>query len=345
MRLAIFGAGAVGLGSAAVARQHGHDPVLWSPGLAATPGRQAVECRDAVQGAFPVEVAATTGDALGGADAVLICLPGWAHKDAYDALAGTGMPVIVSSHASMGGLYAARRRPGLVVAWGTTLVTGRRTCPLACTLSNVRSGIDVAAVPSAATPAALALCATLFGGRFRARDGLVAIQLSNVNPQNHMAMLLCNLTRADRGEDWGNYWGISPAVGVLMEALDRERLAIAAAFGVQVRTVHEHFALSFDVPIGTMYAMAAAVDARGNAPLGPKSLEGRYVDEDVPYGLVVTEALGRIAAVPTPLHTAGIELFGAMRGRDYRAMNALLTAAGLDDMTAMDLSAAVGSGR
>ena len=346
MRVAVIGGGAVGLGSAALLGRGGHAPVLWSPTLATAPGPTMLQSTGAITGEFEVEAAPSLEAAAEGAGAVLVCLPGWAHKAAFDALApvlAPGQTVIVSSHASLGGLYLRRLLAGRdvpVVAWGTTVVTGRRTGALASTLSNVRSKVDVATVPGAAAWPALALCQALFGERFVPRDGLLAIQLSNVNPQNHLAMLLCNLTRAERGETWGNYWGITPAVARLMEALDRERLALAVAFGVEVRTLHEHFHWSFDVPLGSMAEMAAAVDARGPAVHGPASLDTRYITEDLPYGIAVTEALAAIAGVPVPLHTAGVEMFNALCSEDFRARNTLLPALGLAGMDRAGLLAA-----
>lgn len=346
MRVGVIGGGAVGLGSAALLRQMGHQPMLWSPGLSAQPGPAVLHSEGAITGMFDVHVADTAEAAADDASAVLVCLPAWAHRAAFDALApvlGAGQAVIISSHASLGGLYLRRIvKPGVTVAaWGTTAVTGRRTGPLSCALSNVRTRADIAAIPATDGAAALHLCQALFGDRFTPRAGLLAIQLSNVNPQNHLAMLLCNLTRAERGEAWGNYWGITPAVARLMEALDAERLALAAACGVEVRTLHEHFHWSFGVPMGPMAEMAAAVDARSPGVRGPASLDTRYISEDLPYGIAVTEALAGIAGVPAPLHSAGVWMFNALCGQDFRAANTLLPAMGLDGTDLAALRAAM----
>ncbi len=92
---------------------------------------------------------------------------------------------------------------------------------------------------------------------------------------------------------------------------------LASRFGVAVRSIHEHFNLSYGISFGTMGEMAAALDATGNTPNGPASVDTRYIYEDVPFGLVVTEMLGRVAGTPTPLHTAGIEIFSGLYGRDF----------------------------
>jgi opine dehydrogenase len=336
MRVAVIGAGGVGLGSAALLAQSGHDVVLWSPSL--PEGGGELVASGAIIGRFPVATAVDLAAAVSGAHAVLIAAPGNAHRALFDALAPAltdTQTVIIGSHCSLGGLYlrrllAARGCPAAIVAWGTTVVTGRRQAALACHVSNLRSKVD-----AAGTTAALALCENLFGDRLVPRAGLLAIQLSNLNPQNHLGMALCNLTRIERGD----YWGITPSVARLIEALDAERLTIAAAFGLRVRSVHDHFHLSFQVPRGSLADMARAVDARGDAPLGPKTLATRYVLEDVPFGIVPLEVLAGIADVPVPLHRAGVDMFSALYGRDFRAENDLLPALG--HFTTEELSAAL----
>jgi opine dehydrogenase len=336
MRVAVLGAGSIGLGTAALLAQQGHQPVLWGRSL--TPGDALLACTGAVAGRFPIVVAEDVAGAVTGAGAVLIAVPGFAHRAVMDLLAPSllpGQPVIINSHCSLSACYLNALAPGSpIAAWGTTVVTGRRTGPLAANVSNIRSRVDVAGLPARWGADAMALCAGLFGDRFALRDDLVAISLSNLNPQNHLAMALCNLTRMERAEDWPNYWGVTPAVGRLMEALDRERLAVADAFGVTVRSVFDHFHLSFDVPMmPTIGEMAAAVQARGDGPLGPKSIDSRYLTEDVPFGLVPTEALAAIAGLKLPLHSGGIDLCSALLGREFRAENDLLPMlhlAGLD---------------
>jgi opine dehydrogenase len=164
------------------------------------------------------------------------------------------------------------------------------------------------------------------------RDDLIAVSLSNVNPQNHLGKALCNFTRIENAEHWANWSGLTPAVGRLIEALDLERLAVAAAFGVSVRSVRDHFHLSFGVPHGPLGDAGAILAARDSNP-GPASLDTRYVTEDVPFGLVPSTVLGRIADVPMPLHEAGVAMFSALYGRDFRAENNLLPELALDQLS------------
>ena len=348
LRVSILGAGAVAYGAAAFLARAGHDPLIWSPSgtrTAALAAGQRLVSRNAIDGSFPVRVAASCADAVASADAVLLALPANGHRLALEAAAqhlGDGQPFIISSQASFGALYlsrllAARQVRAPIVAWGTTLTTGRQESPTEVNVSTVRQRVDMATVPASGIEAGYALCNELFGDHFVKRDGLLAIALSNLNPQNHLAIALLNLTRMERGETWGQGENVTPAVGRLIEALDRERLAIAEAFGLRVKTVQEHFSLSFHVPLASVSEMNQEMHRQGRGGFGPKTAESRYVLEDVPFGLVPTVVLGRLAGRPATLHDAGLALFSAAYGRDFVQDNDLLPELGLERLSAAAL--------
>ncbi|MBK1657009.1 NAD/NADP-dependent octopine/nopaline dehydrogenase family protein [Paracraurococcus ruber] len=343
MRVAVLGGGAIGLGMAAFLAENGHRPVVWSRS-----GAPAVlEVAGALTGHVPLEVAPGPAAAVTQAEAVVLALPANHHRAVLDAVAphlGAGQAVILSGHLSFGALYLARLLAARgvmlpIIALGTTVVTGRRTGPGAVRIGSIRAQVDLATLPVAQAEAGLALCRALCGDRFRLRDGLLAIALSNVNPQNHMGIALCNLTRMERSEDWRQNDNITDAVGRLLEALDAERLAIAGALGLGVRTLRQHFALSFHVPEAPLGEMARAMAARGDNPQAPATLDTRYVLEDVPFGLMPTARLGRLVGRPAPLHEAGIALLSALYGRDLAAANDLLPGIGFDDLSLPRLQA------
>jgi opine dehydrogenase len=230
---------------------------------------------------------------------------------------------------SLAALYLAEllRKRGVttpIAALGTTVTTGRQTGPDGVNVGSVRARLDVAVLPQSAAARGLEACRELFGDRFVPRQGLPAIALSNLNAQNHLAIAMCNLTRMELGEAWGQNRHITPAVARLIEALDAERLAIATAFGVEVRTIHEHFHLSFHVPMGPLAEMTHALAQRPGDVKGPTTLDSRYVTEDVPFGLVPTIRLAALAGVPVPLHEGGVRLMSALYGRDFAAENDIL---------------------
>lgn len=344
--VAILGAGLIARATAAFLAHHGHRVGMWSPSgrsaepLAArtgNPGRGELRYVGALRGEAPVALLAAPSD-IAQYDVLVVALPG----DAYATVLDRVLPHIESRHRVIvsGGLSllplwiheragAAASRP-LVVSWGTTLATARRSAEADVELGTLRKRFDVAAVPAARADEALALCRELFGERFERASSILATALSNVNPIAHAAEALPNLTRMERAEAWYLFECLTPAAARIAEALDAERLAIAGAFGLQVRSLATHYHLSYHVPLDTLAEMAAAIHARDRAPAGPKTIEHRYVLEDVPYGLVFYERMAAIAGTEVPVMSAAITLACAAYGRDFRRENTLLRDLALD---------------
>lgn len=350
MKVAIVGAGSIAFAMAAFVEQQGHAATLWSPSGARTGALARGEplvASGAIEGSFRPAVADSAERLIAGAEAIVVALPAYGHRHVIDRIApfvASGQTVIVSSHASFGALYLSRllSERGIaapIVAWGTTLLSGRQASSTEVRVNTVRQKVDLATVPTAVSDQGLALCRTLFGDRFVDRSSLLAIALSNLNPQNHMGIALGNMTRMERGEAWGQSQNVTPNVGRLLEALDRERIAIADVLGLQVRTIFDHFHLSFGVPMGPVSEMNQAMHDAGKGGTGPATADSRYVTEDVPFGLVVTARLGRLVARPADLHEAGIHLFSALYGRDFTAENDLLAALDFERMPLARLQA------
>jgi len=344
MKVGIVGAGAIAFGMAAFLEQAGHAATLWSPSGERTRALAAGEplvAAGTIEGSFTPAVATSAESLAADAEVLLIALPAYGHKHVFDAIAPhitAAQMVIVSSHASFGALYlsrllAARSITVPIVAWGTTLVSGRQTGPAKVQVNTVRKTVDLATLPTSRSAEGLALCQSLFGDRFVDRGNLLAIALSNLNPTIHMGIALGNMTRMEKAEAWGQSESVTPNVGRLLEELDRERLAIAASLGLDVRTIFQHLHLSFGVPYGSASEMHQAMHVIGKGGAGPTTADSRYVTEDVPFGLVPTAKLGRLTGHPAPLHEAGIALFSAMYGRDFTAENDLLAALDIDALS------------
>ena len=82
--------------------------------------------------------------------------------------------------------------------------------------------------------------------------------------------------------------------------------------------------------MGTVSEMNQAMHRRAAAATARRPLETRYVLEDVPFGLVPTQALGRLVERPALLHEAGTRIFSALYGRDLALDNDLLPEIGLE---------------
>ena len=351
MKIAILGAGAVGRATAAVLCSRSHEAILWSPSGRSTvafAAGEALAATGALSGTFHPTVAATCETAIAAAHVVLLALPCEAHRKIMDMIAPLIRPdqiVIISSHCSLGSIYLAQRLSARhvaapIVALGTTVAYSRADGPAGVHIWFVRDRIECATLPATASAAGLALCETLFGKRFAGLKDVIAATLSNVNGQAHLAMVLANFTRMERAERWHPFEYATEAVSRFAVALDRERLATAAAFAAHVQTFAEFLHFTYHVPQRPVADMFKAMHALGDDDMaGPATLESRWITQDIPFIIAPLIQLAGVAGTNARVHEAGVEVLSALYGRDLRAGNDILPTFGLQGLSVSDVRA------
>jgi opine dehydrogenase len=346
MRVAILGAGGVAHAVAAWLLEDGHQPILWSPSGAGTKDLVAgarISFSGVIAGEFDPPVATTCAQAVSTADAVLIAVPAYGHRTVIDAAAPylrPAQPVILSAQLSLSALYLSRLmiRRGVtlpIAAWAAPVVTVRRTGPVAFTARAKRKRITMAVLPAHAGATMIGECSKLFGDRFELAPDLLSVELSNLNPEIHLALALCNFTRIERGESWRQWEGLTPAVCNYVERLDQERLAVASGFGHVLPDVTKRLRATYGGE-GPLARIMRSLQDRDKLA-GPNALSTRYVLEDVPFGLTTLTTLARIAGVLTPLHDGGIATVSALYGRDFQRENDVLPELGVDRLSIADM--------
>jgi opine dehydrogenase len=155
------------------------------------------------------------------------------------------------------------------------------------------------------------------------------------NAIHHPASTLCNAGRieATHGDFHFYYDGITPSVGRLIDAVDRERRAVATAVGASAMPFVELF-FTMGYTTEAAYRTGLAYEAFHQSEpdrwiKAPTTLDHRYFLEDIPYGVVPYSELGRLAGVPTPIIDSIIHLASVARRRDFRAQGLTLERMGL----------------
>lgn len=336
IHVGIAGVGGIGLANAAWLRQAGFKVTLWSPrGTGLTgPAPCALHATGVVEGSFEVQVAPSAAELARHADLLVIAVPVNGHKAVFDALAPhlrNGQTLVVSSMSSLSALYVYELAKGrgvsiTVVSMGTTTLTARRAAPTEVKVMTRRTRLGISTLPQSALPQAMQLCQSLFGDVFDQDANALASALTNINPVAHAPLAVFNWTRIERAENWPQYHYMTPHVAGVIVRLDAERRALARAFGLQVRSIEEHFAKSFNTRSTQLADIAAELHASRGGPPGPTDVGTRFLGEDVPYGLVFSSVLARIAGMPMPCTETMIEASSLIAGRDFRAENELIDA-------------------
>jgi len=198
---------------------------------------------------------------------------------------------------------------------------------------TARQSLHVATLPVRLADQGMKLCQALFGDRFLPQTNILATSLININPIAHLGLALCNVTRIEHKEVWPQYHYMTEGVANLILALEKERLALAEAFGLKIHGIEEHFHRSFNVPQTNLADIAKILHERRGGPPGPTTMDTRFILEDTPYGLVFNESIAVKADRPTPMHSSAIYLASAVWGRDFRKENSLLPVLGLETLS------------
>jgi opine dehydrogenase len=160
---------------------------------------------------------------------------------------------------------------------------------------------------------------------------------TNVNAMLHVANCVANAGRIESGDSYKFYAeGVTPAVARLYEAINAERVAVAAALGASVPTLADWFERVYGVRGATLVDTCQQLTYNSDGPYQatgtPKSLDHKFITEDVPTGLIPMSALGATAGVGTPAIDALVEVVRSMTGRDFAAEARTLEHLGLGGM-------------
>jgi opine dehydrogenase len=331
LRVAVLGGGAGGLSCAVELTQRGHQVRLWNRNPATVaPFAAGVIGYDGVLGSGSVTVARVTSDlaeALAGADAALVCLPALAHPALFADLAALDYahPVLLNPGHTGGALhlkhvFTVRGSRLPTVAELSTLTYIARRHGERVSITGRAGQVRCGALPGG--EAAAAVAAELFGDTVVRVPDVLASSLANVNLVLHPpgAILGAAWTEATGGAFTFYVDAMTEGVGRVIDGLDAERRAVAAAYGHDLPPLAAEMALVGTVPPDLAGSVSTATAIRAGEAnrciAAPGSLAHRYYREDFPYGIRPLQALARIAGVPTPLADALATVAGTLLGPD-----------------------------
>jgi opine dehydrogenase len=362
--IAVLGAGNGGCAAAGDLARRGHAVRLYSRSpatLAPLVARGGVELRGAAGEGF-VPLPRITGDlgaAVDGADVVLLVVPSLAHPWYGEQLAPLLQPaqiVLLNPGHTLGGLafaaslrragYAGRLRLGETA---TLTYCTRLVGPATVDVFRVAPRLPFAAFPGRDTAALLAALQPLYPALAPAAS-VLETALMDINAVEHPPQALCNAgwIEATAGDFYFYYEGTSPAVARAIEALDAERLALVRALGFEPVSFLARFheaGYTTDAALASGSVYHALQESAANRWIrAPRSLDHRYLHEDVGCGLVPWCEIAVLAGVPTPLMRGLVDLAGALVGRDYWATGRTLAALGVGGMGLAQLAEYIAEG-
>ena len=285
-------------------------------------------------------------EALEGADIVMVVAPAVAHR----AIAADCAPYLTDGSlvflhpGATGGalefrkvLDDARCKSAITIAEANSLLYACRSAqPGYASIFGIKKQLLVAALPASDTERVLGLLNQAFPQMHPAKN-VLETSLGNPNAMMHPAPSLLNTSMIESGRDWLYYWdGITPSIGAFVEAMDRERVALAEAFGLRLPTILQWYRLAYGVAADSLSEAVKRNQAYAEVK-GQQTLHTRYVLEDVPTGLVPMVSLGNMLGVDVSRMETIIKLAEHVLGEDLTSGGRTAANLGLKGMSLSEM--------
>jgi opine dehydrogenase len=355
MKIAVLGSGNGGCAVAYDCATQGHQVRLFDfqqfpENIKAVRNYGGIHCEGELEGFQPmVSAGHEIKNTLDGADIIYAVGPAYSTKpfaEACKPYLKKGQIVIVCPSSS-GGSFEFKNSVGLDLRDTDIIVAETSTLPYAVRLlepgkikifNKLKGGLFIATVPARNTNYVLEQVRDVYPAMTAAKN-VLQTSLQNGNPVIHPAITLLNVALIERTKGDFDFYheGVTSAVGRLIEAVDRERIAIGKKLGVDIIPDPELSVLQGYMTEAT-YDTGFITAPGFEGIKAQNSLDYRYFNEDVGYGLVFLQTLGEQIEVPTPVISAMITIISRLTNRNYlgeakRTMETL----GLSEYTVKEL--------
>jgi opine dehydrogenase len=305
------------------------------------------------QGGFAAVELATTDlrSATDGADIIIVVTGGNAQQTVARSLGPLlrDGQIILLIQGNTGGSLLVRRaldeagcRADIAVAeMDNYPYSCRRLAPTRVRPIVAKRWLQIATFPGSRIAAVHRRLSPLFPQAVAAPNALYT-GLTNANAMLHVANCIANAARIETGDTYRFYAeGVTPAVARLYQAINQERVAVAAALGASVPTLEDWFERVYGVREASLVETCRRLTYNNDGPYQatgtPSSLDHKFITEDVPTGLIPISALGAAAGVPTPAIDALVELTRTMTGKDFADEARTLARLGLSGWNAAEI--------
>lgn len=236
-----------------------------------------------------------------------------------------GQIFVVCPSSCMGGI-TFKNALGLAIEDDSIIISETSTLPYAVRITGdakievynrLKAGYLLATIPHRYNDMVYDMLKPVHEGLEKAKN-VLQTSLQNSNPMLHPSITTLNAARIEctHGDFYFYEEGVTPAVGNVMEAIDKERIALGAKLGLEIED---------DPSLGFRQGyMADRTYVRGyNAAPGFKGIKAqpqldyRYYNEDAGYGLVFWIDLADRLKVDVPNMRAILQLVSTIMKKDY----------------------------
>lgn len=305
-----------------------------------------IEVSGAVNGFGKVELASTDiGEVIKGTDVVVIVLPSLYHESIARKCSNyleDGQVVVIHPSSTFAALEFKKileeencTKDVIVSETCTLLYACRLIEPGSTHIFGVKNMVTVSAIPANKNDILVERLNTAFP-QFKAAKNVLQTSLENLNAMMHPGPTILNTSKIENEEDFLYYLdGITPSIGRFVQAMDKERIALGKAIGLDLPGIEDLYTEMYDAKGETFSEMIKSVKAYDGVK-GQKTLRTRYLLEDIPNSLQPMSSLGKMLGIDTKNMDCIINLAKVMLEGEF-IEGRTVESVGIEGLNAKDL--------
>lgn len=335
MKIAVLGSGNGGCAIAADLSLGGHEISMFDfeafpVNVHAIQAQGGIVCSGKIEGFAPVTYCGHDLErAISGAEYIFVVGPAYSiasFAEAVKPIVASGQSFCICPSSNCGAILF-KHGLGFSIEDPAVTVSETSTLPYACRCDHPGSvtiyhkltgGLYFATLPASAAKQAFALFRIAYPHAEMA-GSLLMTMMQTGNSIIHPSITLLNAGRIEstHGDFLFYEEGATPAGGRLMKALDDEKQAVSLLLDIGIiRDPEVKLLQGYNTDDSYENGYRTAPGFKGIK--AQSSLDHRYFNEDVGYGLVFLSSLGRQIGISTPVTDAVILLASIVTGRDYK---------------------------
>lgn len=350
LKVAVLGAGHGGLAMAGHLALMGHRVNLFNRGeerLWGVKSSGTIELIGEVEGFGQLNMATTSmKDAIRDVELIMVVVPAFGHRWMAEQMAPYLVDeqiVVLHPGRTFGSIEFSQVLQRLNVTARviigeaqTFIYASRATGPSQVRIFRIKHSIPVASIRAHLIPSVISKLRQFYP-QFVPGDNVFKTSLENIGSVFHPALCIMNAGWIEHDIDFEFYHeGATPAVTKILEKIDEERIKVAEAIGIRAISARQWLYMAYSAAGNTLFeAMRKNTGYRGI--LAPRSLNVRYITEDIPFSLVPIASTGNMLNVPTPTINSIIQLGSGLLGCDFWSQGRTVENLGIAGMSVRDL--------
>jgi opine dehydrogenase len=328
--IAVLGAGHGGLAMAGHLALMGHKVNLFNRGeerLWGVKKSGAIEITGEVEGFGEINLATNSiKEAIKDVQLIMVVVPASGHKWIAEEIAPyltDGQIIVLHPGRTFGALEfkqilrSKEVKADIIVSEAQTFIyASRATGPSQVHIFRIKHSIPVASVRAHLIPTVIEKLRKFYP-QFVPGDNIFKTSFENIGSVFHPALCVLNAGWIEHDIDYQFYHeGATNSVTHVLEKIDEERVRVAEALGIRVITARQWLYIAYSAHGNTLFeAMQKNSGYRGI--LAPRTLQMRYMEEDIPFSLVPIASVGKMFNIATPTIDSIIHIGSALNSIDY----------------------------